>query len=52
MKMVAEENRLGTIELLTTKDITDGQIIRGKFFCMFNFDTHLIDLYTSVLYNY
>ena len=32
MKMVAEENRLGTIELLTTKDITDGQIIRGKFF--------------------
>lgn len=31
MKMIAEENRAGTIELLITKAATDTQIIMGKF---------------------
>ncbi|MFY0686517.1 MAG: ABC transporter permease subunit [Cyclobacteriaceae bacterium] len=31
MKMIAEENRAGTIELLITKAVTDGQIVLGKF---------------------
>ncbi|MFZ9045558.1 MAG: ABC transporter permease subunit [Cyclobacteriaceae bacterium] len=31
MRMIAEENRAGTIELLTTKALTDGQIVIGKF---------------------
>ncbi len=31
MKMIAEENRLGTIELLITKAISDNQIVIGKF---------------------
>jgi len=31
MKMLAEENNSGTIELLLTKPITDWQIIMGKF---------------------
>lgn len=32
MKMIAEEKRTGTIELLFTKPITERQIIWGKFF--------------------
>lgn len=35
MKMIAEENRSGTIELLITKAATDGQIITGKFLASF-----------------
>ncbi|PID59874.1 MAG: ABC transporter permease [Ignavibacteriae bacterium] len=31
MKMIAEENRSGTLELLLTKPITDWQVIAGKF---------------------
>lgn len=31
MKMIAEENNSGTIELLLTKSITDWQVIIGKF---------------------
>ncbi len=31
MKMIAEENRAGTIELLITKAVTDSQIVLGKF---------------------
>ena len=31
MKMLAEETRSGTIELLATKAISDGQIVMGKF---------------------
>lgn len=31
MKMIAEENSSGTIELLLTKSITDWQVILGKF---------------------
>ena len=31
MKMIAEENREGTIELLITKAVSDSQIIWGKF---------------------
>ncbi|MFT4736655.1 MAG: ABC-2 type transport system permease protein [Paraglaciecola sp.] len=31
MKMIAEENRAGTIELLITKALTDTQIVIGKF---------------------
>ncbi len=31
MKMIAEENRVGTIELLMTKAISDWQIIFGKY---------------------
>lgn len=31
MRMIAEENRSGTIELLNTKAITDWQIVTGKF---------------------
>ena len=31
MKMIAEENRAGTIELLITKAVTDSQIVTGKF---------------------
>ncbi len=31
MKMIAEENRAGTIELLITKAVSDGQIVAGKF---------------------
>jgi ABC-2 type transport system permease protein len=29
--LIAEENRAGTIELLITKAVTDGQIVLGKF---------------------
>jgi len=32
MKMFAEENRSGTIDLLLTRDITDWQVVLGKFF--------------------
>jgi ABC-2 type transport system permease protein len=32
MKMIAEENKTGTIELLLTKAITSRQIVLGKFF--------------------
>ena len=31
MKMIAEENKSGTIELLLTKAITDWEVILGKF---------------------
>ena len=31
MKMIAEENRAGTIELLITKALSDNQIVIGKF---------------------
>lgn len=31
MRMIAEENKTGTIELLITKAITDSQIVTGKF---------------------
>ena len=31
MKMLAEENKSGTIELLLTKAVTDWQVIFGKF---------------------
>lgn len=31
MRMIAEENKAGTIELLTTKAISDSQIVLGKF---------------------
>lgn len=31
MRMIAEENRAGTIELLITKAVSDGQIVIGKF---------------------
>ncbi len=31
MRMIAEENKTGTIELLITKAVTDGQIVMGKF---------------------
>ncbi|MBV6645200.1 MAG: ABC transporter permease subunit [Cyclobacteriaceae bacterium] len=31
MRMLAEENRAGTIELLITKAVTDNQIVIGKF---------------------
>ena len=31
MKMLAEENKTGTIELLLTKSITDWQVLLGKF---------------------
>ncbi len=32
MRMIAEENKSGTIELLITKAISDSQIVAGKFF--------------------
>ena len=32
MRMVAEEKRIGTIELLLTKAVSDWQVILGKFF--------------------
>ncbi|MGD1007505.1 MAG: ABC transporter permease [Ignavibacteriaceae bacterium] len=32
MRMLAEENKTGTIELLLTKAVTDWQVILGKFF--------------------
>lgn len=32
MRMIAEENKSGTIELLLTKPITDWQLVLGKFF--------------------
>ena len=31
MKMIAEEKRMGTIELLLTKSVSDWQVILGKF---------------------
>jgi ABC-2 type transport system permease protein len=31
MRMIAEENRSGTIELLLTKSVTDWQVVLGKF---------------------
>lgn len=31
MRMIAEENKSGTIELLITKAVSDGQIVMGKF---------------------
>ena len=32
MRMIAEENKAGTIELLITKAVSDSQIVAGKFF--------------------
>ncbi len=34
MKMLAEEKRSGTLELLLTKPITDFQVVAGKFFAV------------------
>jgi len=31
MRMLAEENKTGTLELLLTKDVTDWQVVLGKF---------------------
>lgn len=35
MRMIAEENKSGTIELLITKAVTDSQIVWGKFLACF-----------------
>ncbi len=35
MRMLAEENKTGTIELLLTKAVTDREVILGKFFACF-----------------
>ncbi|MCB0735880.1 MAG: ABC transporter permease subunit [Bacteroidetes bacterium] len=35
MRMLAEENKTGTIELLLTKSVTDWQVIFGKFLSVF-----------------
>jgi len=35
MRMIAEENKAGTIELLITKAVTDSQIVWGKFLASF-----------------
>lgn len=35
MRMIAEENRAGTIELLITKAVSDSQIVWGKFLASF-----------------
>ncbi len=35
MRMIAEENKAGTIELLITKAVTDSQIVWGKFMACF-----------------
>lgn len=35
MRMMAEEKRSGTIELLLTRPITDWQVVTGKFFATF-----------------
>lgn len=35
MRMIAEENRAGTIELLTTKAVSDREIVWGKFLACF-----------------
>lgn len=35
MRMIAEENKAGTIELLITKAVTDSQIVWGKFLACF-----------------
>jgi ABC-2 type transport system permease protein len=35
MRMLAEENKSGTIELLLTKSITDWQVVSGKFLACF-----------------
>lgn len=35
MRLIAEERKTGTIELLTTMPITDGQVILGKFLAAF-----------------
>ncbi|MFH6985453.1 ABC transporter permease subunit [Marinoscillum luteum] len=35
MRMIAEENRAGTIELLITKAVSDSQIVWGKFLACF-----------------
>jgi ABC-2 type transport system permease protein len=35
MRMLAEEKKTGTIELLLTKAVTDRQVILGKFFACF-----------------
>ncbi|MFT7149672.1 MAG: ABC-2 type transport system permease protein, partial [Nonlabens sp.] len=35
MRMLAEENKTGTIELLLTRPLTDAQIIMGKFLAAF-----------------
>ena len=35
MRLIAEERKTGTIELLTTMPVTDGQVILGKFLAAF-----------------
>jgi len=42
MRSLSEERRLGTIETLTTKPISDSAIILGKFFCRRNINYHCI----------
>ena len=37
MRLLAEENKSGTIELLTTKPLHDGEIVLGKFFACWAF---------------
>ena len=42
MRLLAEEKRSGTIELLITMPITDGQIVMGKFFGALGFLTIML----------
>ena len=51
MRMLAEEKRSGTIELLLTKPVTDWQVILGKFAAVLFFNIDCLSVNTYLLHN-
>ncbi len=50
MRLIAEENKNGTMELLTTRPLTDWQIIGGKYFAAVSL--FIISLLPTLIYYY
>lgn len=51
MRMIAEEKRIGTIELLLTKAVSDWQVILGKFLACFTLIMVALALTLTYYYN-
>ena len=50
MRMIAEEKKTGTLEVLLTRAVSDWQIVFGKFLACLDFDWHCPVLYPTLLF--